>query len=229
MRQWSSQASIWIKEERRDKGMTRRAEELNYYRRLASRLFITAGSVLMTAVVIVNVMDYVKSRGAVTEFKEAKQAIITFETGVGDIDPGLSDAEDSASEVDLTSALGLMHIEKIEMQEAVKEGSTSGVLSSALGHVENTAQPGQTGNCVIAGHRNYVFGRFFNRLNEVEPGDIVEIETLDAVYSYTVTESFIVNPDEISVMDPMEGSNLTLITCTPLFVGSHRLIIRGVL
>lgn len=75
----------------------------------------------------------------------------------------------------------------------------------------------------------YVFGRFFNRLNEVEPGDIVEIETLDAVYSYTVTESFIVNPDEISVMDPMEGSNLTLITCTPLFVGSHRLIIRGVL
>lgn len=212
--------------------MRKRQEETNYYRRLFGRLFIITGSLLMIAVVTVNVIDYVKSRSAVTEFEKTKEETIT-----------IADAEDAVSaqsdmtlaheteepEIDLATVLGVLRIPKIDLEEAVREGSNSSVISSALGHVTHTALPGEQGNCAIAGHRNYVFGRYFNRLDEMETGDIIEIETLDGTYTYTVTESFVVEPEEVSVLDTMDGYNLTLITCTPLFVGSHRLIIRAVL
>ncbi len=123
--------------------------------------------------------------------------------------------------------LGVMKIDKISLKEALKEGVGRSVISSALGHMEGTAYPGEEGNCVVAGHRNYVFGKYFNRLDEIEPGDCIEIETMARNYQYTVTDKFVVEPDEVSVTDELAGRQLTLITCTPLFVGSHRLIVRA--
>lgn len=210
----------------------KRQEETNYYRRLFGRLFITAGSLLMTAVVTVNVIDFVKSRSAVTEFEKAREQTITIVDAEEEPVPlteTLPSVAQEEQEIDLATVLGVLRIPKIELEEAVKEGSDSSVISSALGHVAHTALPGQQGNCAIAGHRNYVFGRYFNRLDEMEAGDTIEIETLEGTYTYTVTESFVVEPEEVSVLDTMEGYNLTLITCTPLFVGTHRLIIRATL
>ncbi|MBQ0042724.1 MAG: class D sortase [Lachnospiraceae bacterium] len=124
-------------------------------------------------------------------------------------------------------AMCLLRIPKIDLEEAVKEGSTSGVLSSALGHIEDTALPGEDGNCCIAGHRNYVFGKYFNRLEEVTPGDIIELETLDDLYIYEVTSTEVVEPEEVRVLDYAEGRNLTLITCTPFMIATHRLIVHA--
>lgn len=134
-----------------------------------------------------------------------------------------------ASKYDIASVMGLLIIPKISLEEAIREGSTKSVLSSALGHMEGTALPGEEGNCCIAGHRNYTFGKYFNRLNEMEIGDLIEIETYDAHYTYEVYDIFVVEPTQLSVLDEIEGNNLTLITCTPIFVGSHRLIIRAAL
>lgn len=58
-------------------------------------------------------------------------------------------------------------------------------------------------------------------------GDLIELETYDANYIYEIYDIIVVEPTEVSVLDDIEGENLTLITCTPLFVGSHRLIIRA--
>lgn len=211
--------------------MRKRQEETDYYRRLFGRLFIFTGSFLMAAAAAVNVMDYVKSRSAVTEFEKTKKEIITIvdtEDAVS-VQPDMTAPDTGTDEIDLKTVLGVLRIPKIELEEAVREGTNSSVISSALGHVTHTALPGEQGNCAIAGHRNYVFGRYFNRLDEMEPGDTIEIETLEGTYTYTVTESFVVEPKEVSVLDTMEGYNLTLITCTPLFIGSHRLIIRAAL
>ncbi len=212
----------------------KREREINEYRRLSGRLLIFAGVMIMSAVLIVNVADYVRSRMAVSQFAKQKERMITVSTE--DPSEGFEkDVGDSAQNTSLTQkalengeVLGVLRISKISLEEGIREGSSSSVISSALGHMEGTALPGQTGNCAIAGHRNYVFGRFFNRLNEIVPGDTVEVDTLDGIYTYEVTKCFTVEPEDLSVLSQNEDkSELTLITCTPLFVGSHRLIIRG--
>lgn len=206
--------------------------ERDFYRRLISRLLIICGSCLMGVVLLVNVIDYVRSRTAVSAFKSEKEQVIVVNTGETMTEAAVEPAEAETAPEELLSGdvLGILRIPKIDLEEAVKEGSSSSVISSALGHMEGTAMPGTVGNCAIAGHRNYVFGRFFNRLDEIEAGDTVEIETLDGVYVYTVTDSFIVEPEEVSVLSQdTETKDITLITCTPLFVGSHRLIIQGTL
>ncbi|NLG04969.1 MAG: class D sortase [Clostridia bacterium] len=223
--------------------MNRRSDEINEYRRLSGRLLIIAGCLLMAAVLLVNVIDYVRSRTAVSQFaKEKEQMIVVSNENDQQKEQQISGQNEDIGETDTEDALtmqerlekgellGVLRISKIDLEEAVKEGSSSSVISSALGHMEETALPGTIGNCAIAGHRNYVFGRFFNRLNEVEAGDTVEIETLNGIYQYTVTESYVVEPEDVSVLSQdTKQSELTLITCTPLFVGSHRLIIKGTL
>lgn len=202
-------------------------------RKTAGKILIGAGSLLIIFVIAINVIDLVISANAINEFKSRKAQIV-FEKiddngNVISKDDLEYEAEKSGTDGDLEEdiALCLLRIPKIDLEEAVKEGSTKSVLSSALGHIENTAFPGENGNCCIAGHRNYVFGKYFNRLDEVIVGDVIEIETKDNLYEYEVVSKEIVNPEEVSVLDYADGKNLTLITCTPFMVGTHRLIVHA--
>lgn len=77
--------------------------------------------------------------------------------------------------------------------------------------------------------RYYVFGKYFNRLGEVTPGDVIELETKDNIYEYEVVSIEVVEPEDVSVLDYAEGKNLTLITCTPFMVGTHRLIVHAIM
>ena len=194
-----------------------------------SLIFI--GILLIVSVIVVNAVDLFKSEKAVKTFKETKVVVDYDESDrskKSEDETAYSTAEDDNKQ-ELAQIIGLLKISKISLEEAVREGSTSSVLSSALGHMEGTALPGEEGNCCIAGHRNYTFGKYFNRLNEMEIGDFIELETYDANYVYEINDIFVVEPTEVSVLDDIEGENLTLITCTPLFIGSHRLIIRAIL
>ena len=188
---------------------------------------ILIGVLLIVSVIVVNAIDLIKSEKAVKTFKETK-VVVDYDvpdTAVNSEDEQAYSEDDNKQ--DLTQIIGLLKISKISLEEAIREGSTDSVLSSALGHMEGTALPGEEGNCCIAGHRNYTFGKYFNRLNEMEIGDFIELETYDANYTYEINDIFVVEPTEVSVLDDIEGENLTLITCTPLFIGSHRLIIRA--
>ena len=193
-----------------------------------SLIFI--GILLIVSVIVVNAVDLIRSEKAVKTFKETKVVVDYDESDrskKSEDETAYSTAEDDNKQ-ELAQIIGLLKISKISLEEAVREGSTSSVLSSALGHMEGTALPGEEGNCCIAGHRNYTFGKYFNRLNEMEIGDFIELETYDANYVYEINDIFVVEPTEVSVLDDIEGENLTLITCTPLFIGSHRLIIRAI-
>ncbi len=202
-------------------------------RKTVGKILIGAGSLLIIFVIAINVIDLVISANAINEFKSRKAQIV-FEKiddngNVISKDDLENEAEKSGTDGDLEEdiALCLLRIPKIDLEEAVKEGSTKSVLSSALGHVEDTAFPGENGNCCIAGHRNYVFGKYFNRLEEVTFGDIIEIETMDNTYMYEVDSIEVVEPEDVSVLEYTDGKNLTLITCTPFMIGSHRLIVHA--
>ncbi|MBQ0028732.1 MAG: class D sortase [Lachnospiraceae bacterium] len=208
-------------------------------RRTAGKILIIAGSFIIIFVITINLIDLIKSTIAIDEFKKRPTQVVIEridENGTvasqGDLEV-VSGTLDSASvqdeDADDKAAMCLLRISKIKLEEAVKEGSTRGVLSSALGHMENTALPGEDGNCCIAGHRNYVFGKYFNRLGEVTPGDVIELETKDNIYEYEVVSIEVVEPEDVSVLDYAEGKNLTLITCTPFMVGTHRLIVHAVM
>lgn len=202
---------------------------------------IILGCALIAFILAINAYDLIMSEKAIDDFYVSKLAMTPSIERLeeDDLDEEIvqseneevvvfeeNDAEENHS-YDAGEAIGVLHISKINLEEAICEGSTNNVLSSALGHMENTAFPGQEGNCCIAGHRNYVFGKYFNRLNEIEIGDTINIECYENEYKYIVNDIFVVEPEAVNVLDYIEGKNLTLITCTPIFVGSHRLIIRA--
>lgn len=122
----------------------------------------------------------------------------------------------------------ILKIDKIELYMPVLDGATDENLDISLSKMNHTAEPGEVGNFAVAGHRSYTYGRHFNRLDELQKGDILTVEAKNKNYKYEVEETLVVEPEELWVL---EGNNkdkeITLVTCTPIKVASHRLIIKG--
>jgi len=125
--------------------------------------------------------------------------------------------------------IGILTINSIDLRLPVKEGTTEPELRVAPGRVIQTAQVGELGNAVIAGHRNYTFGAMFNRMGEVEIGDIIEFQAMSGeMFTFEVFEVLTINPDDqIAFIKPQNESIITLYTCTPIRVATHRLIVRA--
>jgi sortase A len=123
--------------------------------------------------------------------------------------------------------LALLRIPRIGLEVAVLEGTDEWTLNRAVGHIEDTATPGAGGNSGIAGHRD----GFFRGLKDIRAGDGVEIETVGGVERYRVERTWIVDPEDVSVLDPTTVPSITLVTCHPFyFVGPapQRFIVRAV-
>lgn len=87
--------------------------------------------------------------------------------------------------------------------------------------------PGDKGNFCVAGHRSYTYNQYFNRLGELGIGDEIIITTVAGKFKYDVYESKVVKPEEVSVLDNTKDEEITLVTCTPIRVATHRLIVKG--
>ena len=125
--------------------------------------------------------------------------------------------------------LGILKIPRINIEAVMVEGVTANDLRFAVGHFPGTGLPGQEGNLAIAGHRNFITGDFFGHLDKVGPGDELIVEYYGRTYTYEVTEVFVVEPRDTWVLKPGSGSQITLVTCTPPRLSTHRLIVRGTL
>lgn len=100
----------------------------------------------------------------------------------------------------------------------------------AVGHHQGTATPGTIGNVVLSGHISSPIrreGNVFNRLPEVRLGDEVVLTTPEGVYTYQVVSRRVVEPTEVSVLDPTPTPTLTLLTCYPDLIYTHRLVLRA--
>lgn len=128
------------------------------------------------------------------------------------------------------NAIGSVQIPYLSIDLLLLEGSSQTKLLYGAGHLIGTSYPGEIGNCAIAGHRGYTFGSYFYRLDELKVGDIITINYNSNEYKYSVDESFIVLPTDVYILaQPKDKKILTLITCDPPIIGSHRLIIRATL
>jgi sortase A len=123
--------------------------------------------------------------------------------------------------------LGVMVIDKISLTAPIAEGTDNKSIRYALGHFKDTAMPGQVGNFALAGHRSYTFGEYFSRLDELAEGDIIKVMYGGKTFNYVVDKSFVVKPSEVDVLDPTEDATITLVTCTPKWTATHRLIVKG--
>lgn len=129
--------------------------------------------------------------------------------------------------VDMKNIIGILSIPKIDLNVTIAEGIENETLKYSVGHFEETAMPGEIGNCSLVGHRSYTYGEYFNRLGEVEIGDTLIVKTDTDVYTYKVNEIKVVEPEEVSVLDQHDKREITLVTCTPIRIATHRLIVKG--
>jgi sortase A len=123
--------------------------------------------------------------------------------------------------------LAVLRIPKIRLEVPVLTGTDDRTLDRAVGYIDGTAPPGSDGNLGIAGHRD----GFFRGLKDIVAGDVIEVDTAQRKDRYRVERTWVVTPEDVSVLDPTPGAALTLVTCYPFyFVGSapFRFIVRAV-
>jgi sortase A len=112
--------------------------------------------------------------------------------------------------------IGRLEIPRLHVSVIVMEGDDDATLSRAAGHVPGTAFPWGVGNTVIAGHRD----TFFRPLKDLRDGDEIRMTTTRGTFDYRVIRTEIVEPDDVSVLEPAAVRSLTLVTCYPfVYVG----------
>jgi len=115
-------------------------------------------------------------------------------------------------------------IPKIGVDEPVLEGDDWESLKKGVGHHIGTANPGERGNVYLSAH-NDIYGQIFRRLEELDLGDEVVVYAGAKSYRYIVHEKRIVEPTDVSVMYPTTEPILSLQTCYPYRVDTHRLVV----
>ena len=126
--------------------------------------------------------------------------------------------------------MAIIRIEKIGVRLPVYHGTDSETLEKGAGHLERSALPVGMKDCraVITGHSGLKDRELFTRLDELKLGDRFEILVLDETLEYEVDGIETVLPEEMSAVRPIEGEDrVTLVTCTPYGVNSHRLLVHG--
>jgi sortase A len=148
----------------------------------------------------------------------------------GDPASATAEPEQEAPDAPVTiEGTGILTIETIGLKLPVVDGVTKAQLQVAVGRVPETAEIGATGNAVIAGHRSYTYGDYFNRLGEVESGDIIGYtDRTGAAMRFEVYEILTVEPGYQSAFtQDTDGAEITLLTCTPIRTATHRLLVRA--
>lgn len=127
--------------------------------------------------------------------------------------------------------MGYICIPKLGKTIPVYHGIKESVLQVGIGHMENTSLPvgGESAHAVLSGHTGLPTASLFTDIDKLKIGDIFYTKILDEKFYYTVDQILVVLPDETDSLVLREGKdNITLVTCTPYGVNSHRLLIRGV-
>lgn len=132
--------------------------------------------------------------------------------------------------IQLGSALGYITIPKIDVNLPIYEGTDMDVLAHGIGHLTETSYPlgGEGTHSALSGHRGLAEAELFTNLDKLTLGDRFYLHILDEILAYQVDQVLVVEPHEIEALDVVEGEDLcTLVTCTPIGINSHRLLVRG--
>ena len=167
------------------------------------------------------------SRSAVSEFDRIKELAIASADQLSWSERRKAEYQHALSE-EAGAALAILRIASTRIEVPVFDSTSKTALNRGSGHVSDTALPGTPGNIAIAGHRD----GFFRGLKDIRIGAEIELTSLHGQQHFRVSELMIVDPLEVSVLNPTEETVITLITCYPFyFVGPapERFIVRATL
>ena len=153
---------------------------------------------------------------------------------VADAFDGSDSGEDQTYELLLNpngdGIMGSIEIPKIHVDLAIYHGTGDEALSSGAGHLRGTSLPvgGENTHAVISGHRGLPSAKLFTDLDQLENGDVFYIHVLNENLEYQVDQIKTVLPTDLDDLEIIPGGDyVTLVTCTPYGVNTHRLLIRG--
>jgi len=122
--------------------------------------------------------------------------------------------------------LGELQVPRLGLDAIVVQGDSTADLRRAVGHLSNSAMPGEWGNVALAGHRD----TFFRPLRDVRLGDEIRFQTRERSFVYVVKSIEVVAPTDTRVLESSTGHDLTLLTCFPFhYVGPapNRFVVRA--
>ncbi|MBY0757184.1 class C sortase [Clostridium sardiniense] len=126
--------------------------------------------------------------------------------------------------------MGSIEIPKINVKLPIYHGTSDEVLSVGVGHVFGSSLPigGANTRSVLTGHRGLPSAKLFTRLDELDKGDLFFIRVLDKTLAYKVSDIKVILPEDINSIRTEKGRDLvSLITCTPYGINTHRLVVTG--
>jgi sortase A len=191
------------------------------------RLAWTAGTAGLAAFALLSLAGAVGARRELDRFAALQaQTLAVSEPDQSLWSPQRIQAWRDALPGESPAPLAVLRLARLGIEVAVLDGTDEWTLNRAVGLIEDTARPGSDGNVAIAGHRD----GFFRGLKDIRAGDTLELESFGRVDSYRVEQTWIVEPEDVSVLDPTPTPSVTLVTCYPFyFVGSapQRFIVRA--
>ena len=138
---------------------------------------------------------------------------------------------DQVLDPDGNGLMGSIEIPKINVKIAIYHGLGSDILEKGAGHIEGTSLPigGKNTHAVLAAHRGLPGAKLFTDLDQMEIGDKFYLHILGKTLAYKVDQIKTVLPGETKALDIVKGEDhVTLLTCTPYGVNTHRLLVRGI-
>lgn len=132
--------------------------------------------------------------------------------------------------LDERGLMGYIVIPKISVKLPIYHGTSEDILQKGVGHLQNTSFPvgGESTHAVLSGHTGLSSAKLFTDLDKLEEGELFFIEVLGEKLAYKIDQIKIVEPSETSDLVIKSGEDyVTLVTCTPYGINSHRLLVRG--
>lgn len=127
--------------------------------------------------------------------------------------------------------MGYIEIPRLELKLSIGHGTEEDVLQRMVGHIEGSSLPvgGESTHAVLSAHRGLPTAKLFSDLDLMQVGDRFTIHTLNQTLTYQVDQITVILPEEIEALAIEPGGDyVTLMTCTPYAVNTHRLLVRGV-
>lgn len=188
-------------------------------KKVISNIMILVGAALLIFVVYTKTKTHFEQQQLMEEF-----AALDFAESSDAVEGG------EEKEIEKGETIGILEIPKIDLQSALVEGADPENIKYAVGHLPGSSSVSKVGskneNFVIAGHRSYTYGKYFNRLDEMKKGDEIVLKVQNRVLTFEVTGKEIVKPTNMEVVQPVKDKALlTLVTCHPEYSNKQRLIV----
>lgn len=217
-----------------------------------TRVIFVIGFVLCCLPIIWNVIEQRHQSDAVATYQNAvskkddtklqkimdeagKYNDMLYQTGGAIVDNSDTDILSDASyqkqlNISGNGTMGSLDIPKINVELPIYHGTDDTALSNGIGHLQGTSLPigGENTHAVLTGHRGLPSSKLLIRLDEMEKGDLFFIRISDETLAYKVYKIQVVEPEDVSSLQIEAGKDLvTLVTCTPYGINTHRLLVTG--